>query len=190
MRTVSSHRLIATTSVFDELLREVKSKFDEERYSLTVDELPAFTDIYLDLDRENTCNEFKPPPLPSKDTYVNGVVLYIHSSGSTGLPKSIPYTWDYISRLSRSREPFPLLIPHAKLDLPLKSVDGGNSQLCTSFSLGLHVFTYVPYHGSLQSTTHAIIYGAYIWPFLTAISSPTSSAKSGEHHRSHRKYTV
>jgi hypothetical protein len=38
-------------------------------------------------------------PVPAREAFVGGVEVYMHSSGSTGLPKPIPYTHDFIEKM-------------------------------------------------------------------------------------------
>jgi acyl-CoA synthetase (AMP-forming)/AMP-acid ligase II len=103
LRTVSSHRCIVTAASLGPLLGEVQSSFDQEQYTLSIEELPAFTDIYPFLSRETVADPFEPlSRTPTRDTYAEGVVHYLHSSGSTGFPKSIPYRWNYINRIAHA----------------------------------------------------------------------------------------
>jgi acyl-coenzyme A synthetase/AMP-(fatty) acid ligase len=98
LRKTSSHRLIATTASLGSLLDDVKNELAASDYALDITELPAFTDIYPNFTHETVRDPFEPIAVPSRDTFVNDVVLYIHSSGSTGFPKPIPWTHEVFSK--------------------------------------------------------------------------------------------
>lgn len=56
-------------------------------FHLTVQESPGLSDIYPNLGNETVNHPFQPYPFhPPK---LNDLALYIHSSGSTGLPKAV-----------------------------------------------------------------------------------------------------
>jgi acyl-coenzyme A synthetase/AMP-(fatty) acid ligase len=102
LRKVSSHRLIVTASSLGSLLDDVKKELAATHYALDIQELPAFPDIYPYFTHENISDPFEPIELPSRDTFADGIVLYIHSSGSTGFPKPIPWTHDVLSKVTYS----------------------------------------------------------------------------------------
>jgi acyl-coenzyme A synthetase/AMP-(fatty) acid ligase len=100
LRKASSHRLIVTASSLGSLLEDVKNELAASDYGLDIQELPAFPDIYPYFTHENISDPFDPIELPSRDAFVDGVVLYIHSSGSTGFPKPIPWTHQVLSKFT------------------------------------------------------------------------------------------
>jgi acyl-coenzyme A synthetase/AMP-(fatty) acid ligase len=98
LRKISSHRLIATTASLGSLLEDVKNELAASDYALEIQELPAFPDIYPHFTHETVQDPFEPIALPSRDTYINGIVLYLHTSGTTGFPKIIPWTHEVFSK--------------------------------------------------------------------------------------------
>jgi acyl-CoA synthetase (AMP-forming)/AMP-acid ligase II len=100
LRKVSSHRLIVTASSVGSLLGDVKKELAASEYSLDIQELPAFPDIYPCFTRETISDPFEPIALPSRDAFVDGIIPYIHSSGSTGFPKPIPWTHEVLSKFT------------------------------------------------------------------------------------------
>jgi non-ribosomal peptide synthetase component E (peptide arylation enzyme) len=99
IRTISSHHLIITESSLESLIHEVKEELALSRYSLRIQELPELTDVYPFLARENKSDMFEPISSFSPVRSLDEVVLYLHSSGSTGLPKSIPMTHELFSKV-------------------------------------------------------------------------------------------
>jgi acyl-CoA synthetase (AMP-forming)/AMP-acid ligase II len=91
LRKVSCHKLFATTASLGPLLEDVKFELAASDYPLEIDELPILPDIYPHFTHETSKDPFESISLPSRDVFVDGVVMYIHSSGSTGFPKPIPY---------------------------------------------------------------------------------------------------
>jgi long-subunit acyl-CoA synthetase (AMP-forming) len=99
LRTVSSHRLIVTESSLGTLVKDVKEELASSDYALEIHELPPLPSIYPHLARESKDDVFQPIPPSSRVESSNEVVLYIHSSGSTGLPKSIPIMQEVFSKM-------------------------------------------------------------------------------------------
>jgi acyl-CoA synthetase (AMP-forming)/AMP-acid ligase II len=98
LRTVSAHRLIVTESSFRSLLDDVKAELASSDYSLQIQELPTMDAIYPHLAQETTKHEFEAIALPPRSDNPDEVVMYIHSSGSTGFPKSIPLKQEIFSK--------------------------------------------------------------------------------------------
>jgi hypothetical protein len=85
MRKVSAHRLMVTAASLGTLLSEVKEELVASGYELSIEELPAFTDIYPHFGFETADMSFESLALPSADAFVNNAPLILHSSGSTVL---------------------------------------------------------------------------------------------------------
>jgi acyl-CoA synthetase (AMP-forming)/AMP-acid ligase II len=100
LRTVSSHRLIVTESSLDSLVNDVKAELASSDYDLNIHELPSLSDIYPHLSQESQDDAFEPILLSSRTESPDDAVLYIRSSGSTGLPKSVPLTNELFSKLT------------------------------------------------------------------------------------------
>ncbi|KAJ6545507.1 hypothetical protein B0H19DRAFT_1266933 [Mycena capillaripes] len=61
-------------------------------YDLSIEEIPLLGQIYPHLGHETTEDAFVPYSNPTTTTALDEVAMYLHSSGSTGFPKSIPET--------------------------------------------------------------------------------------------------
>lgn len=60
-------------------------------HALTVHDLPALSDVFPSLPNGNhDTHPVAPFPASAKPLNLDDVCLYLHSSGSTGLPKAIP----------------------------------------------------------------------------------------------------
>ncbi|KAF7291295.1 Acetyl-CoA synthetase-like protein [Mycena indigotica] len=59
-------------------------------YLLVAEEIPTLAQMYPRLGQETSADAFTSYPLPAKAAALDDVALYLHSSGSTGLPKPIP----------------------------------------------------------------------------------------------------
>lgn len=68
-------------------------------YEFSVVEMPTFDDIFPHLGRETADHPFEDLPVPNRDTFYEGTELYLHSSGSTGMPKPIGYIHDFIYKM-------------------------------------------------------------------------------------------
>lgn len=107
----SSHRLIATRQTLSHLLNGVKTEVfaKEPTYELSIEELPALDAIFPRLGHEVEEDSFIPyPPIEIRPD-LSEVCLYLHSSGSTGLPKVIPQTHKVQINLASSRTFFKVL---------------------------------------------------------------------------------
>jgi hypothetical protein len=85
LRKVSAHRLMVTAASLGTLLSEVKEELAASDYEISIEELPAFTDIYPHFGFETADMSFEPLAMPTVDAFVNGAPLILHSSGSTVL---------------------------------------------------------------------------------------------------------
>lgn len=92
MEHTSCHRIVSqpTFAPFTDAVRESLPS----GFAMHVDDLPALTDVFPTL-----APSFDPPravsgpyPPPACAASPSDVVLYLHSSGSTGFPKPIPHT--------------------------------------------------------------------------------------------------
>jgi acyl-coenzyme A synthetase/AMP-(fatty) acid ligase len=102
LRKVSAHSLVITSSSVKPLLDDVKREMENDNYGLEVIELPSLIDIYPRLASETEADPFEPVLMAERDAFACGIVMYIHSSGSTGHPKPIPWTHDYLSSVAHA----------------------------------------------------------------------------------------
>ncbi|CAA7263092.1 unnamed protein product [Cyclocybe aegerita] len=99
LRKTSCHYLVTTSTTLRELIDEVKKDMalNEPDFTLMILEVPPLRKIFPNLGEERGEDPFTPytaSPKPKLD----GVGMYIHSSGSTGFPKAIPQThWTLVN---------------------------------------------------------------------------------------------
>ncbi|KAJ7144760.1 putative aminoadipate reductase [Mycena crocata] len=94
LRTTGSHRLLTTRGSLADLVdaTSADSSNQSSPYALTVEEIPLLGQIYPHLGHETGKDNFLMFPSPVIKTALDDVALYLHSSGSTGLPKCIAET--------------------------------------------------------------------------------------------------
>ncbi|KAJ7052222.1 putative aminoadipate reductase [Mycena amicta] len=89
-----AHRLLTTrgslAQTIDSLAADILAHTPP--YALSVQEIPTLAQLYPFIGRETPEDSFTPYPRPSKRAALDDVASYLHSSGSTGLPKPIPLT--------------------------------------------------------------------------------------------------
>ena len=90
----SSHHLVATCETLRDLIEDVKVEVfaKDPTYELSIEELPALDVIFPRLGVEVENDPFIPYPNLEKRPSISDVCMFLHSSGSTGLPKTIPQT--------------------------------------------------------------------------------------------------
>ncbi|KAJ7636277.1 putative aminoadipate reductase [Roridomyces roridus] len=91
LKSTNSHRLLVTKSSLGPLLDGLVDELPTQ-YGLSIEEIPLQGQIYPHLGHETSTHEFTPYPQPYSRPSIDDVALYLHSSGSTGFPKSIPET--------------------------------------------------------------------------------------------------
>ena len=110
----SSHRLIATRETLSDLMKGVKEEIfaKDPTYELSIEELPALDTIFPRLGREVAEDPFDPYPAMIRPG-LSEVCLYLHSSGSTGLPKAIPHSHEVQINWAAARrfKVFPTCVP-------------------------------------------------------------------------------
>ncbi|KAJ6579476.1 putative aminoadipate reductase [Mycena vulgaris] len=94
LRTTSCRRVISTCVTLAPLIAGIKQEFAqlEPDFVLKIDEAPALSQIYPNLGAETLDCSFDPYAPPTNVPSLDDVCFYLHSSGSTGLPKAIPQT--------------------------------------------------------------------------------------------------
>ncbi|KAF8174362.1 hypothetical protein K438DRAFT_1849366 [Mycena galopus ATCC 62051] len=100
LSTAGSHRLLTTKSSLGYLLDPVSADFScmDPPYALSIEEIPLLGQLYPHLSHEKKEHPFK--PYPSGTAKIDDLAFYLHSSGSTGLPKCIPQTHRSIIQLA------------------------------------------------------------------------------------------
>jgi acyl-CoA synthetase (AMP-forming)/AMP-acid ligase II len=114
----SSHRLVATCETLHNLMKDVKAAVfaKDPTYELLIEELPALDVIFPRLGIESEQDPFIPYPTIEPRPAMSEVCMFLHSSGSTGLPSTIPQTHESLlnwaaTRTFISKKKIPLLTP-------------------------------------------------------------------------------
>jgi acyl-CoA synthetase (AMP-forming)/AMP-acid ligase II len=94
MKDTSCHRLLTTRHTLQSLIDDIQAQFalSDPNYVLQIDEVPAISTIFPKLGNEKVEDPFQEYPSGTRRG-LDDVLLYLHSSGSTGLPKTIPQTF-------------------------------------------------------------------------------------------------
>ncbi|KAJ7075175.1 putative aminoadipate reductase [Mycena belliarum] len=111
LRTASCHRIIATCITLEPLLAELRQHIAEvdPNFVLTVEEVPSLSHIYPNIGVETPDCAFEPYQNESHAT-PDDICLYMHSSGSSGLPKTILQThravmqWTTLPAVTEARD--------------------------------------------------------------------------------------
>ncbi|KAJ7689673.1 acetyl-CoA synthetase-like protein [Mycena rosella] len=94
LRTSSCHRILATCVTLAPLLAGLRKHVAEvdPEFVLNIEEIPSLAQIYPNLGAETPAYTFRPYPPQTSRPSLDDICIYVHSSGSTGLPKAIPQT--------------------------------------------------------------------------------------------------
>lgn len=95
LKETDCHRLLTTQETMKSLVTEIKDTLakDHPGFELVVEEMPPILEIYPKLGKEKPQDPFVEYPKPAVRPSLDSIMLYLHSSGSTGFPKSIPETF-------------------------------------------------------------------------------------------------
>jgi acyl-coenzyme A synthetase/AMP-(fatty) acid ligase len=106
LKEVDCHKLLTTRETLKSLVSEIKADLarDSPGFELEVLEMPPVLEIYPKLGKETAQDPFEPYPKPAVRPDANDAVLYLHSSGSTGFPKSIKETYKILAQWASFRK--------------------------------------------------------------------------------------
>ncbi|KAF9059347.1 putative nonribosomal peptide synthetase [Rhodocollybia butyracea] len=93
LRVSGAHRLLTTGTTLYELIHGITEKLAsaDPAYILSIEEVPTISQLYPKLGNEKIADQFEAfYPWDSSYPTPQETALYLHSSGSTGLPKCIP----------------------------------------------------------------------------------------------------
>jgi acyl-coenzyme A synthetase/AMP-(fatty) acid ligase len=133
LESVSCTRILGQASTAS-LIHQVQNDMQVKGIKLRIDELPGLPEVFPKLGRNanEMAGEVKPYPTSSKRVDVRTPSLYMHSSGSTGYPKSIHFThrrmlqWMAASKFIRH-----LYIRHVMIDATVQTRLAG-AVMCAS----------------------------------------------------------
>lgn len=94
LKETSCHRLLATTTTLHCLIEEIRGTLlsTDPDFAVVTEEVPSLLEIYPKLGHEVEQDPFELYPAGPRPS-LDDIGIYLHSSGSTGLPKSIPETF-------------------------------------------------------------------------------------------------
>lgn len=101
----SCHRVLATRETLKSLVTDVEAQLAAENptYELCFEEMPALNTVYPRLGKESLEHPFESYPTGPRPS-LDDINIYLHSSGSTGLPKSIKQTFRIMTQWAACRE--------------------------------------------------------------------------------------
>ncbi|KAF8955032.1 acetyl-CoA synthetase-like protein [Flammula alnicola] len=98
LKEVNCHKLLTTQETLKTLVSEIKADLakDSPEFALEVLEMPPLSKIFPKLGHEKPEDPFEEYPKVAVRPALDDALLYLHSSGSTGFPKSIKETFRII----------------------------------------------------------------------------------------------
>ena len=101
----SCHRVLATKDALTSLLDDLQLQLANSDSTLTLcfEEIPSLTEIYPKLGQEKPTDPFQPYPLGPRPS-PEDTLIYFHSSGSTGFPRTVAQASETILHWSSRRE--------------------------------------------------------------------------------------
>ncbi|KAJ7609417.1 hypothetical protein FB45DRAFT_762383, partial [Roridomyces roridus] len=150
LRASGCHHIIATRitlAVILERLEQHVAEVDPD-FQLDIQEVPSLQQLYPNLGRETSDHVFQPYPtdITHQNPGCDDLLMYIHSSGSTGFPKSIPWNYrmlQHIIALSTTDVRRQVELPVAMMGLPPFHIFGLASQLIRPLS-GIYAAVFPP----------------------------------------------
>ncbi|KAJ3731308.1 putative aminoadipate reductase [Lentinula guzmanii] len=90
-----AHRILTTHSILKDLVNGVKIELESfgktnDIFDVSFEEVPSLHELYPKLGAETIADPFQPYPTCPIPLSPHETAMYLHSSGSTGLPKAIP----------------------------------------------------------------------------------------------------
>jgi len=94
LKESSCHRLLTTRTTLKPLLDQIQAELasSDPDFALSIEEVPPLHEIYPKLGHENEQDPFEPYPAGPRPS-LDDICAFVHSSGSTGLPKTIPQSY-------------------------------------------------------------------------------------------------
>ncbi|KAH8088908.1 putative aminoadipate reductase [Cristinia sonorae] len=93
LEKTNCHRIVSQASL-QPLVKAITAILTEKNFPLQVNELPHINDVFPSLSQQHgeKAKNVERYPTPSAPHRPDDIVIYLHSSGSTGFPKAIPLT--------------------------------------------------------------------------------------------------
>lgn len=81
---------IVSQPAFAPIVSALQARLAEKQFKVQIIDLPQVHDIFPSLSKATSIERVERFPLSAKPFHKEEIVLYLHSSGSTGHPKPIP----------------------------------------------------------------------------------------------------
>ncbi|KAE9406882.1 putative aminoadipate reductase [Gymnopus androsaceus JB14] len=150
IRESSAHRIIVTQATLQAVVDGLKAELEtfDPTYALSFEEAPALHDAYPFLGKETAEDPFTPisATFSPKDLDKS---IYLHSSGSTGLPKPILYTYQFIKDASALMH-----IPKLREAISERPINGAIG-LPTFHMMGFFFQVLIPLYGLVTTAIFA-----------------------------------
>ncbi|KAL1743867.1 hypothetical protein HDZ31DRAFT_39949 [Schizophyllum fasciatum] len=91
LRVSNAHHLLTTQHTLHALIDALKKELGEG-HALKISEVPPLSAVFPHLAEETAAHDFEPYPASAVTSTPEDVVIYLHSSGSTGFPKAVGHT--------------------------------------------------------------------------------------------------
>ncbi|KIP04467.1 hypothetical protein PHLGIDRAFT_193243, partial [Phlebiopsis gigantea 11061_1 CR5-6] len=146
LQATSCHRVI-TQPMFTPLVDSVRAQLKEKQHDLIVEELPSLHDVFTGVFDFGEASSVEPFLGPASPHSAEDIVLYLHSSGSTGFPKAIPLRQNFLLELIKTSihdEARKQGIIWGSMAIPTFHTMGIFMQLLPPFSTGNPVGLYPP----------------------------------------------
>ncbi|KAJ7052189.1 acetyl-CoA synthetase-like protein [Mycena amicta] len=175
--TTGCHRVLTTRGSLARIVDGVQTAASRmgPAHALSVEDIPVLVQLYPGLGEETPADDFLPYLKPSTPTPLDEPALYLHSSGSTGFPKSIAEThrqhvqWAALGFLQQIFERSPR---HAVGNLPAFHMTGLMGQFLLPMLVGGTACIYPP--ASLSNP------GLYMIPGTPTAQNALENARRGE----------
>ncbi|KAJ7761118.1 putative aminoadipate reductase [Mycena metata] len=92
LEDVDCHQVLTTKATLASLLTELQHHLARKEYSLVVEEIAETQTLFPKLGQETSSDHFDAYETEAPHSNLSDVAFYLHSSGSTGFPKTIPQT--------------------------------------------------------------------------------------------------
>ncbi|KAJ7055851.1 putative aminoadipate reductase [Mycena amicta] len=148
LKATNAHRMLTTRGSLGQYIDALTADILAQKpaYALSVQEMPTLAQLYLFLGRETSQASFTPYPTGKKAS-LNDAAFYLHSSGSTGLPKAIPISHRYVTSVASEDifAQFLQLTPRLAVGaLPCFHAMGVFTQLMSPIFVGMTACIYPP----------------------------------------------
>ncbi|GJF00089.1 acetyl-CoA synthetase-like protein [Phanerochaete sordida] len=143
LETVGCTRIVGHAATAG-LIREVQSEMQSKGIAVRFEEMPGFTEALSELARDARGVTIAPYPKSPEAVDVMKSALYIHSSGSTGFPKSVPFTYRRLLQWIQHNVFGGTNVRYGAMALPTFHAMGFMMQLVHPLATGTAVAVYTP----------------------------------------------